>query len=250
MNHEELIANLKQLHLATIAKDYAELARLSEQSKGTYEQYLAALATVELTHRRKLRTARLLKEAMLPRGKRLEDYDFKRRSAITEQQSKRLCEGAFVKNAENVVFFGEFGTGKSHLAEGITRALCERGYRCLFISVAVLITSLLDAQKTLSLAAYYRKLDRYDLITLDELGYTPQTKEGADLFFQLISQRYERKSMMITTNLTYSEWDQVFLNPTTTAAAVDRIIHHNEAFSFAGPSKRAEEAQRNIHKKA
>ena len=106
-----------------------------------------------------------------------------------------------------------------------------------------LIEKLLEAKTGLTLVSLWTRLDRYDLIVCDELGYIPQTKEGADLFFQFISQRYERKSLLITTNLTYSEWDKIFLNPITTAAAVDRIIHNCETFNIKGPSWRAETAK-------
>ena len=139
----------------------------------------------------------------------------------------------------------DIGVGKSHLAEALTRELCQLGYRCLYTSVSSVIAELTLAQKNLTLTQYFKKLDRYDLITLDELGFTPESKDGADLFFQLISQRYERKSIIITTNLTYSEWNKVFLNPITTAAAVDRIIHHCETFNIQGDSGRTEEAEKN-----
>jgi DNA replication protein DnaC len=249
MKHEELIANLKKLHLAAMANDYAECARLCEQKNRTHEQYLAALVTAELAHRNHQKIMRLTKEAKLPRDKRIENYDFKACDGINLIQVKRLSEGDFIKNGGNVVFYGSFGVGKSHIAEGLTRNLCQNGYRCLFISLATLIEDLLTAQKALTLTQTFRKYDRYDVISIDELGYTPSCKDGADLFFQLISQRYERKSLIITTNLTYSEWDKVFLNPITTAAAVDRIIHHCETFNIKAPSWRGEEAKKKMAKK-
>ena len=124
----------------------------------------------------------------------------------------------------------------SHLAEGLTIAFCHYEYRCQFITMPNLIEELVCAQTTLNLADYFRKLDRYDLIDIDELGYSSQKQDGADLFFKLISHRYERRSIMITTNQTYSEWDKVFLNPITTTAAVDRVLHKCETFSITGPS--------------
>ncbi len=242
MKHEELIESLKQLHLVAMAKSYSELARQCEQGKRTYEQYLAALAAAELAHKKQQRIARFIKDAKLPKDRRIDTYDFKCRTGISSQQVQRLAEGDFVKQGWNVVFFGGFGVGKSHLALALTKDLCATGFRCLFTSVHDLIDGLVTAQKNLTLAAEFRRLDRFDLVTLDELGFTPQSKDGADLFFQFISQRYERKSLMITTNLTYSEWGAVFINPVTTAAAVDRIIHKCETFNIKGPSWRAEEA--------
>lgn len=249
MKHQELIANLKQLRLPTMATDYADCARLCEQNSRTHEQYLGVLVAAELAHREHQKIARLTKEAKLLRDKRLDTYDFSCREGINKVQVTRLAEGDFIKKSGNVVLYGTFGVGKSHLAEAITRNICQKGYRGIFTSLAVLTEELLTAQKSLTLAQVFRKYDRFDLITIDELGYTPSYREGADLFFQLISQRYERKSIMITTNLTYSEWDKVFLNPITTAAAVDRIIHHCETFNIKGPSWRSEEAKRNMAKK-
>ena len=244
MKHEELIASLKQLHLTAMAQGYSELARQCEQGKKTFEQYLAALAGMELAHKRSQRIARYVKDAKLPKDRSLEAYDFKCRTGVTDHQMSRLAEGTFVQQGWNVVFYGGFGVGKSHLALALTRMLCEAGYRCNFTSTHDLILGLLDAQKNLGLATEFRRLDRFDLITLDELGFTPQSCDGADLFFQFISQRYERKSLLITTNLTYSEWDKVFINPVTTAAAVDRIIHKCETFNVGGDSWRAEEAKK------
>jgi DNA replication protein DnaC len=244
MKHEDLIANLKRLHLMAIAQGYSEVARQCENSKRTYEQYLAALIAMEMENKRQQRTQRLIKDAKLPKDQRLETYDFKCRTGISELQVRRLAEGDFVRGGSNVVLYGGFGVGKSHLACALTRLLCEAGLRCFFTTTHDLITSLVEAQKTLTLASLFRRLDRYDLITLDELGFTPQSKDGADLFFQFISQRYERKSLLITTNLTYSEWGQVFQNPITTAAAVDRVIHNCETFNVQGLSWRAEAAKK------
>lgn len=245
MKHEELIENLKHLRLATMAAEYAEVARQCEQARRTYEQYLAALVAAEVAAKKAIKIGKLVKDAKLPKDRRLETYDYKCRTGISEQQVKRLAEGEWVRQGGNVVFYGGFGLGKSHLALALTRRLCEEGFRCLFTTVRDLITSLVDAQKTLTLAAHFRRLDRFDLITCDELGFTPQSKDGADLFFQFISQRYERRSLLITTNLTYSEWDKVFLNPITTAAAVDRVIHHCETYNIQGDlSWRAETAQK------
>lgn len=249
MKHEELITGLKKLHLGAMAEEYADLARVCEQAKKTYEQYLGSLVSRELTAKQDAKIKRLLKQAELPREKILASYDFNGRTGIGPEQIKRLALGDFLKEGMNVVFYGTFGVGKSHLAEGLTRSLCEAGFRCLFTSTHQLIEALVEAQRSLTLAALFKRLDRYDLITLDELGYCPHSKEGADLFFQLISQRYERKSIMITTNLTYSEWDKVFLNSLTTAAAVDRIIHRCETYNIEGPSWREEEAKKRHAKK-
>jgi DNA replication protein DnaC len=223
-------------------REYAELARIAGRDNKTYEQYLSLLVEKELTSRQEAKIKRLLKEARLPFIKDLESYDYSGVKGITAREVNRLATGEFLRKAQNVVFYGTFGVGKTHLAIALAKALCERKYRCLFIGTSALIEGLLDAKNKLSIAAMWKKLDTYDLIVCDELGYLPQTKEGADLFFQFIAHRYERKSLLITTNLTYSEWDKVFLNATTTAAAVDRIIHRCETFNIASDSWRRKEA--------
>lgn len=244
MNHEELTTGLKTLKLPTMALGYVELAKIAEKEKLTYEHYLGKLVNDELLEKHAIKVKRLLKEAKVVLPKTLAGYDFSVRTGITAKQIKRLSEGSFVREAANVVFFGSHGVGKTHLALCLTQMLCEKGFRCYFCSTHALIDSLLKAKHDLELTSLFRRLDRFDLIACDELGYIPHEQAGADLFFQLISQRSERKSLLITTNLTYSEWDKVFLNPLSTAAAVDRIIHNCETFNILGPSWRKETAKK------
>ncbi len=247
MSHEELISGLKKLNLSTIAANYVQTAKNADQGKLTYEQYLAELIQAELLEKNALRVNRFIKEAKLLLPKTIDTYDFSQRTGITLKQVKHLAEGNFVREAANVVLFGSFGVGKTHLALALTQMLCEAGLRCYFSSTHGLIEQLLKAKRNSDLASLFRRLDRFDLVVCDELGYIPHEQDGADLFFQLISQRSERKSMLITTNLTYSEWDKVFINPLTTAAAVDRIIHKCETFNIQGPSWRREvAAKRNL----
>lgn len=244
MNREELIINLNCLRLPTMARDYLETARQCEKTKATHEQYLACLVKAEVEKKKLVRMQRRTKEAQIKRPKRLETYDFSCRKGITQEQVTRLGGCDFIRKAANVVFYGPFGVGKSHLAAGLTVAACEAGFRSLWRTTQEMMDELVRAHRTLTLSPLLKRLDGYDVICLDELGYTPASAEGADLFFQFISQRYERRSLIITTNLTYSEWDKVFLNPMATAAAVDRIIHNCETYNISGPSWRAEEAKK------
>ena len=250
MNYEELIESLNELRLSGIKREYAELARIAEKEKTSYEQYLFVLLQTELKSRLDAKVKRLILNAKIPKEKDLATYDFKRVKGITAQEIGRLATGQFIKSAHNLIFYGDIGVGKTHLAIGLIKELCCRKFHCLFTSTSLLIESLLEAKKKLCLAQSWKKLDKYDLIVCDELGYIPQTKDGADLFFQFISQRYERRSIIITTNLTYSEWDKVFLDATTTAAAVDRIIHKSETFNIHAPSWRREEAEKRMRKTA
>lgn len=248
MNRNELIENLKQLRLGTIADEYSSIALQCEKERKSFEQYLARLISIEMKSKQDKKVERLLKSAKFPKDKILETYDYSKREGINAKVMDRLATGKFVEESFNIVFYGTFGVGKSHLAEGLGRKICELGYRCYYTTAPQLINDLLVANQNLTLAPLLKKLDRVDLLIIDELGYTPHQKEGADLFFQLISQRYERRSILITTNLTYSQWDQVFLQKTTTEAAVDRIIHRCETYNIDGPSKRSEDAQERIKK--
>ncbi len=244
MTHEELTSDLKALGLLTMASEYVESAKVAEKHRRTYEQYLSLLVKAELLAKHDARRQRLIKEAKLPRSKRIETYDWSNREGITLGEFNRLAKGDFLREAANIVFYGDIGVGKSHLAEALVVKLCELGKKCYFTSTHILIEQLIEAKKGLTLTHLFKRMDRYDFLVLDELGYLPQTNEGADLLFQLISQRDERKSILITTNLTYSEWDKVFVNPLNTAAAVDRIIHKCETFSIRGPSWRSEVAKK------
>lgn len=239
MKHEELVLALRQLRLSRIIQEYVEVAKIAEKEKMTYEQYFCRLIQLELEAKHQNRIKKLTWDSKIPYTKSLEAYDFGIRTGITQMQFDRLAQGEFVKQAGNIVFYGSFGVGKTHLAILLIQKLCELGYRCFYSSTHALINQLLLAKRDLEINALFKRLDRFDLIACDELGYIPHTQEGADLFFQFISQRAERKSLLITTNLTYSEWEKVFLNPLTTAAAVDRIIHNCQTFNIGGQSYRS-----------
>jgi DNA replication protein DnaC len=250
MKHEELLSGLKKLYLHQMATDYVEASRVAEKEKKTYEQYLAKLVEIELHAKHRLKVERLARGAKMPIRKSFESYNFDVRTGITAQEFKRLSTGGFVKESANVVFYGGYGMGKTHLATALTETLCEAGLRCLFATAHGLINQLLSAKNDLTLTALFKRLDKFDVIVCDELGYVPHDPTGADLFFQLISQRAERRSTVITTNLTFSEWEQVFLNPRTTAAAVDRIIFKCETFNIGGDeSFRATEAKKKLKTK-
>ena len=244
MTHEKLTANLRALSLPAMAEGYAEASLAAEKARLTYEQYLAGLTEKELERKADAKIRRLTKDAKLPLTKTIQTYDFTNRSGINAVEFKRLAKGDFVRDGSNVVFFGSFGVGKTHLAIALVNELVTKGFRCLFISTHGLIEQMLEAKQNLQLQHLFKRLDRFDLLVCDELGYVAQTQDGADLFFQLLSIRAERKSVAITTNLTFSEWDRVFVNPLNTAAAIDRIIHKCETFNVVGPSWRGEEAKR------
>lgn len=244
MKHNQLMSGLHTLRLTSIKDNYSEYARVAEKSKHSYEQYLAGLIEAEVESKKQQRVNRLIKQAKLPLEKSLGSYSYKDRQGITAAEMKRLSNGDFLKDGGNVVFYGGIGVGKTHLAIALVNELCRADFKCIYFSTTELIEQLVKEKAELRINQFYKKLDRYDLIYCDELGYVPQSKEGANLFFQLISQRAERKSLLITTNLAYSQWSNVFVDDLTTQAAIDRVIHRCETFHIEGPSFRQEEAKK------
>lgn len=239
--HTELSKILKDFKLSGIANNFNTLAKTAEKEKYTYEQYLSTLIEKELQVRQVNRTKRLLLQAKLPVYKTIEEFDFKHVEGITKTQWKELANGDFVRNKTNLVLFGTFGVGKTHLATSLLVELSQKGIPCLFTSTHKIIQEMLQAKEKLILNQMFKKLDRYEVILFDELGYVPESEDGGNLFFQLISDRAERKSIIITTNLTFSEWDKVFSNKLSTAAAIERVIHKSKVINLKGPSKRKPE---------
>lgn len=239
MNHAQLSEAIKTLKLGTVAENLLATSVEAEKKKLTYEQFLSELLQLEVEHRREKRKHELIKQSKISSEKSLLDYKARPESGVTTAQLMRLAEGQWLKKGTNVVLYGDIGVGKTHIATGLVRSLCEKGFRCLFQTTTKIIEDLCRAKRDLSLGAHFKKLDAFDLLVSDELGYIPHTSDGAELFFQLISHRYERKSILITTNLPYSDWGKVFNTLSTTVAAVDRIVHHCETISIMGPSGRS-----------
>ena len=158
-------------------------------------------------------------------------------------QIRQLLRGEFLSGATNVCLIGRPGTGKSHVMAALGRALVERGHPVLFTSVASLVERLLDAKRNLRLARELKRLDSFECLALDDIGYVQHDRAEMEVLFALLAERYERKSVMITSNLVFSKWDQIFKDPMTTAAAIDRVVHHAVVLEFTGPSVRAEAAE-------
>ena len=246
---KDLKSILKELRLTEFLSQYEDVVKVAEKENKSYEDFLLMLAHEELKTRENNRIKRTLADSKIPVSKEIENFEFKNRKGVTVQEIKRLAEGHFIKSAGNIVFYGGTGVGKTHLAIALVKKLCEKGFKCLYTRTDRLIEQLIAAKRDYTLGSVWKKFDKYDLIACDELGFLSQTQEGSDLFFQFISERYERKSLMITTNLAYTEWGQVFLNPITTAAAVDRIIHNCETFTITGDSHRVTAAlKKNLEK--
>lgn len=242
---EELLGlRLKGLHLPGFLAHYAPLAQKALAEGWDAVQYLAELVALEVAERADRRIKRLLDEAKLPSTKTLATLELTRYPAPMRAQITELARGEFLSSATNVCLIGRPGAGKTHVMAAIARELIERGAPVLFSAVAKLVERLLEAKRNLRLARELKKLDRFECLALDDIGYVQQDRAEMEVLFALLAERYERKSVMITSNLVFSEWDQIFKNPMTTAAAIDRVVHHSVVLEFKGPSLRAEVAER------
>jgi DNA replication protein DnaC len=209
--------------LPTIAAQCQRLAKDAVQQQQPYLTYLAELLSAEVDERERHTIERRIKDARLPRIKTLEDFDFSAASLVSAPQIRELAEGGYINRAEPIIFIGDSGTGKTHLATGLCLAACRQKKRVRFITAAGLVNELVEAQHHNQLGRALQRWTRYDLIAIDEMGYVPFAQVGAELMFQVISERAERATLVITTNLPFSEWTQVFPNARLCKALLDRI---------------------------
>lgn len=203
---------------------------------------LAEVFELEQQDRWERRVLRLRRASKLPPGKVFDTFDDTRLKRSVARTIRELRSGAFLEQAQNVLCFGLPGTGKTHIACALGHALVEAGHSVLFAPTYKLVQDLLVAKRDLELPRALRKLDRFELIILDDLGYVQQGAEEMEVLFTLMAERYERRSMLITSNLVFSEWDQIFKNPMTTAAAIDRLVHHSVILELDVTSYRTQEA--------
>ena len=218
-----IVQHCKHLRMPTISAQFGKMAEEAVKQKQSHISYLDALLTVEVEERERHVVERRLREAKLPRMKTLEDFDFAQSPQIAPGEIRQLAEGGYLKRAEPVVLIGDCGTGKTHLATGLCVAACRQKKRVRFITAAGLVNELVEAQHHNQLGRVLTRWSRYDLIGLDEVGYVPMAEVGAELLFQVIADRAERTALIITTNLPFSEWTQVFPNARLCKALLDRI---------------------------
>lgn len=248
-NSDSLEIMLKSLCLSSFQQHYDHLAQKGETENWSFKQYLKALVEQEIHDRSDRRIERLLKRSCLPEGKNLATLDQKLLPVKVRRQLPSLCEGGFVERAENILAFGLPGTGKTHMVTAIARELIiNQGLAVLFCSTRSLVERLLRAKQELELEKALKKLDKFPLIILDDIGYVQQSREEMEVLFAFLSERYERRSLMITSNLVFSEWDKIFKDPMTTAAAIDRLVHHSIIIEMNNTSFRANHAKQK-HKK-
>ena len=246
--HDDLQSLLERLNLGGMAATFAELALKAAKEGLSHEAYLYELAQQEMALRGQRRVERLLHQSWLPREKTFRTLDLERFPPALRLQIERLKSGAFLEQAVNVIAVGKPGVGKSHALAAVGHELVQRGQAVLWTSTATLVQRLLAAKRDLRLPQELRKLDRFACVILDDIGYLQQERDEMEVLFTFLAERYENRSVAITTNLVFSEWERIFKNPMTTMAALDRVVHHSVILDMMGlESYRARAAQHQQH---
>jgi len=241
----ELTQHLKDLHLPTVRECYPEQADKARKEELAHERYLLELVRRETEVRRANRVARLLRESRLPLEKNLATFDRKRLPTRVAQQIEVLLDGSFLERRENVLAFGNPGSGKTHLLCALAQELIVRhGRRVLFTPCNLLVQDLLVAKRDLRLARALKRLAGHDAILIDDIGYVQQNREEMEVLFALLADRYERGSVLLTSNLPFSKWESIFKDPMTTAAAIDRLVHHSVILELNLASYRLEASKK------
>jgi DNA replication protein DnaC len=236
---------LKELHLPGIRESFVQKAREARQEQSDYYVYLQELLEHECAQRREKSIQRRLRESNLPLEKNFDTFNLKRLDIKLNHQLNALREGLFLDRCENVLAFGNPGSGKTHLLAAIGQELIRQaGRRLYFVPCSLLVQELLRAKQEMRLDKHLKKLARFDALIIDDIGYVQQNREEMEVLFTLLASRYERGSVMITSNLPFSKWETIFKDPMTTAAAIDRLVHHSVILELNVPSFRMEQAQK------
>lgn len=237
---------LRGFRLPSFVRLWRDHADKAEKQGWSFEQFLMALCEVEVDERHRRKIQRLLKGSDVPATKTLGSLDLTRFPTSVRRQLPVLCEGGFIEHGDNILVFGLPGRGKTHLVCAIAHELMRRRFSVYFTPTFRLVQRLLIAKRDLTFDKELRKLDRFDVVILDDIGYVQQTRDEMEVLFTFLAERYERRSVMITSNLVFSEWDKIFKDPMTTAAAIDRVVHHSVVIELNGRSKRADDALKQL----
>jgi DNA replication protein DnaC len=236
--------HLKKLRLPTFQSEHAKLARQCATEGKDHVQYLLRLCELELIERERRMVERRIKAAKFPATKSLDSFDFKAIPSLNKTLTMELARCAFVDRRENVIALRPSGTGKTHVALGLGLAACQKGLKVRFTTAAAMVHELIEAVDERRLQRLQKTLASQELLVIDELGFVPLSKTGAELLFEVISQRYERGSIIITSNLPFDEWTEVFGSERLTGAILDRLTHHVHILEMNGESFRLRESRK------
>jgi DNA replication protein DnaC len=245
-NKQKLEMLLKSLHLKSFLANFETFAERAQKAKLSYVDYLLELAQIESDERQNKRVTTLLKQSKLPSGKNLESFDITGQPALSSALLRELSAGDCLDHCENILIFGVPGTGKSHLCAALGREWCLRGRKVYYTTAAALVQDLLTAKRDLKLNELIKKLDGFEALLIDDISYVPQSRDETDVLFVLLAARYETRSIVVTSNLVFSSWGEIFKDPMTTKAAIDRLVHHGtilELVEIDGDSYRGKQAK-------
>ena len=238
-----LAHHLKKLKLPTVLREYDKVARLCAAEGVDHVRYLLRLAELELIDRERRMVERRIKAARFPTVKSLDSFDFKAIPSLNKTLIRELARCEYIDRRENVIALGPSGTGKTHIAMGLGLAACQKGLAVGFITAAALVHELIEARDDKQLLRFQKRLASHKLLIIDELGFVPLSKIGAELLFEVFSQRYERGSTLVTSNLPFDEWTEVFGSERLTGALLDRLTHHVHILELNAESYRLKQSR-------
>jgi len=236
--------HLKQLRLPTFLREYDKVARQCAVEQATYAAYLLRMAELELLERERRAIERRIRQAKFPVVKTLDSFDFLAIPSLNKTVVLELARSEFLTRRENILLLGNSGTGKTHIALALGLAACQRGHRVRFTTAAALVSELIEARDERKLLRFQKQIAAYELLIVDELGFVPLSKAGAELLFETLSQRYERGSTIVTSNLPFQEWTEVLGSERLTGALLDRLTHHVHILEMNGDSYRLKQSRR------
>lgn len=239
--YQQLNTNLEKLKLLQMKEHLEEVSNFVSQNKLSFSDGLLKLCNYEIDHKTEVASKSMIKAAAFPFVKTIEDYDFEFQSCVNKQDILELATLRFMENAENIVFLGSSGVGKTHLATSIGIVAASKRYSTYFIKCHDLLQQLKRAKLENRLDSKLKYINRYKLLVVDELGYLPIDKEDSNLFFQLIDMRYEKKSTILTTNINFNDWDSIFNDAVVANAILDRVLHHSKVITINGRSYRVKD---------
>jgi DNA replication protein DnaC len=236
--------HLKTLRLPTMLREYDRMARLCAVEEVDYPRYLLRMAELELLDRERRATDRRIRQAKFPVTKSLDSFDFLAIPSLNKSLVLELARSEFLLRKENVLLLGNSGTGKTHIALALGLAACQGGYRVRFTTASALVSELIEARDEKKLLRFQKQIASYQLLIVDELGFVPLSKTGAELLFEMLSQRYERGSTLVTSNLPFAEWTEILGSERLTGALLDRLTHHVHILEMNGDSYRLKQSRR------